>query len=551
MTVARRPPMPSAVPEAYDSKRGNGERCALDPLRAFGPHRRGEVQESHGRKGEIHLSSPDHRHHRVRGEWRRDLDQYRLPLGFRRPLAVRLRGRLASRGGDGLRGDPVRAARNRATGCPHRGEGVMLSALDLARRIEAGELTPAAVIDLCAAAIAAREEEVGAFVALDIDGARRRASASSAQFNAAPLRGLPVGFKDIFDTADFPTEYGSPIYRGNRPAADAAVVAMTQRAGGIVLGKTATTELAHMHPTKTRNPVNPAHTPGGSSSGSAAAVAAGMLPLAFGTQTGGSVIRPAAFCGVAGFKPSYKILPTVGVKAFSWHLDTVGLFAAGVADVAFAAAAITDRDLRIDRHAAAAPRIGLMRMHLWGEASAAMQGAVETAAQAAAAAGAHVEDMGLPPILEDAWRAHPTIQDYEAYRALAFEYDHHRGRIAAVTLDLLDAARSITAEAYDAARRTTRLARQALADLMDDCDVLLTPSAPGAAPLTLKSTGSAAFNRLWTLMGTPAVNVPALHDADGLPLGVQVVGRFGRDRATLEAALFLEKALAQHADVAV
>jgi Asp-tRNA(Asn)/Glu-tRNA(Gln) amidotransferase A subunit family amidase len=153
--------------------------------------------------------------------------------------------------------------------------------------------------------------------------------------------------------------------------------------------------------------------------------------------------------------------------------------------------------------------------------------------------------MAMPPILEEAWRAHPTIQDYEAYRALAFEYDRHRERIAPVTRELLDAAASITAEAYDAARRTTRLARQALTDLMSDCDVLLTPSAPGAAPKSLASTGSAAFNRLWTLMGTPAVNVPGLSDPDGLPLGVQVVGRFGRDRATLEAALFLEKALAQ------
>jgi Asp-tRNA(Asn)/Glu-tRNA(Gln) amidotransferase A subunit family amidase len=424
----------------------------------------------------------------------------------------------------------------------------MLSALDLARRIESGALDPAAVVDLCAATIAAREDAIGAFVALDIGAARRRAVEHGAALAVAPLRGLPVGFKDIFDTADFPTEYGSPIYRGSRPVADAAVVAMTYRAGGIVLGKTASTELAHLHPTTTRNPVNPAHTPGGSSSGSAAAVAAGMLPLAFGTQTGGSVIRPAAFCGVVGFKPSYKILPTVGVKTFSWHLDTVGLFAAGVADVAFAAAAITDRDLRVDRHPPAAPRIGLMRTHLWPEASPAMQRAVETAAKAAAAAGAHVEDFEFPPILEDAWRAHPTIQDYEAYRALAFEYDRHRERIAPITRELLDAAAAIPAEAYDSARRTTRIARQALNELMSDCDVLLTPSAPGAAPVSLTSTGSAAFNRLWTLMGTPAVNVPGLCDPDGLPLGVQVVGRFGRDRATLEAALFLEKALAQYGD---
>jgi len=421
----------------------------------------------------------------------------------------------------------------------------MLSALDLARRVANGELAPAALVEICTAAIAAREDEIGAFTALDVEASRECARNDAAALAAAPLRGLPVGFKDIFDTADFPTEYGSPIYRGHRPAADAAVVAMVRRAGGIVLGKTASTELAHMHPARTRNPINPDHTPGGSSSGSAAAVAAGMLPLAFGTQTGGSVIRPAAFCGVAGFKPSYNIIPTVGVKCFSWHLDTVGLFAASIADVAFAAAAITARDLRVDQHAPVAPRIGVLHGFLRGEASPAMRDAVERAAKAAEYAGAHVEAVDLPPILEDAWRMHPTIQDYEAYRALAFEYDHHRDRIAPVTGELLDAAATITAETYDAARRTTRLARQAMIDVMSDCDVLLTPSAPGTAPHGLASTGSAIFNRLWTLMGTPCVNVPGFDDAEGLPLGVQLVGRFGRDRATLEAALFLERAMAQ------
>jgi len=419
----------------------------------------------------------------------------------------------------------------------------MLSALGLARRIEAGELDPAAVVDLCAEAIAAREAEIGAFAALDVDGARRRAKDSAAALAALPLRGLPVGIKDIVDTADFPTEYGTEIYRGNRPSADAAVVSMVRRAGGLVLGKTVTTAFAHRQPGKTRNPVNPDHTPGGSSSGSAATVAAGMLPIALGTQTGGSVIRPAAFCGIAGFKPSYKLIPTVGVKCLSWHLDTVGLFAASIADVAFAAGAITGRDLDVD--AAAAPRVALVRTHLWAEASSDMQRAVETAAEAAARAGARVEDVALPSILEEAWRAHAVIQDYEAYRALAFEYDHHRDRIAPMTRETLDAAAAITADAYDAARRTTRLARRALSDLMTDHDVLLTPSAPGAAPRGLGSTGSPIFNRLWTLMGTPAVNVPGLVDPAGLPLGIQVVGRFGRDRAALEAALFIEQAIAR------
>ena len=222
----------------------------------------------------------------------------------------------------------------------------MLSALELARRIEAGALSPRAVVELCAEAVATHESEIGAFAALDLDAARRRVEQQ--QLAPLPLHGLPVGIKDIFDTADLPTAYGSAIYAGHRPKADAAMVMLIRRAGGLVLGKTVTTEFASLEPAGTRNPRNPAHTPGGSSSGSAAAVAAGMLPLALGSQTGGSVIRPAAFCGVAGFKPSYRLLPTVGMKCFSWSLDTVGLFGASVPDVAFAAAAMSGRDLRVD-----------------------------------------------------------------------------------------------------------------------------------------------------------------------------------------------------------
>jgi Asp-tRNA(Asn)/Glu-tRNA(Gln) amidotransferase A subunit family amidase len=416
----------------------------------------------------------------------------------------------------------------------------MLSALDLVRRIETGELKPRAIVEMCAEAIAEREPEVGAFVALDLDAARR--SAEDPRLATTPLRGLPVAFKDIFDTADFPTQYGSPIYSGHRPCADASAVAMTRRAGGIVLGKTVTTQFASLVPSVTRNPHHAAHTPGGSSAGSAAAVAAGMVPIAFGTQTAGSVIRPAAFCGVAALKPSYRLIPTVGVKVVSWHLDTAGLFGAGVADVAFAAASILDRDLRIDRAEPSVPRIALARGHLWPQASPAMQNAVEIAARIAAAAGATVTDVTLPPLLEQAYAAQHTIQDYETFRAFAFEYERHRDRIDKLLRDQLDAAAAISADEYDAARRTASRARQVLADTMADHDVVLTASAPGAAPHGLGATGNPMFNRLWTLMGSPCVNVAGLSE-DGLPLGVQIVGRFGRDRAALEAALFLEQAI--------
>jgi Asp-tRNA(Asn)/Glu-tRNA(Gln) amidotransferase A subunit family amidase len=419
---------------------------------------------------------------------------------------------------------------------------MMVSALDLARRIEAGELKPRAVVELCAEAIAAREPDISAFVTLDLDAARR--AADEPRLTALPLRGLPVAFKDIFDTADLPTQYGSPIYTSHRPRADASAVAMTRSSGGIVIGKTVTTEMASLVPSVTRNPRNPAHTPGGSSAGSAAAVAAAMVPIAFGTQTAGSVIRPAAFCGVAGFKPSYRLIPLVGVKDVSWHLDTAGIFGAGIADVAFAAAVVLGRDLRVDRAEPAAPRIALARTHLWPQASTAMQKAVETAARIAAAAGAKVTELTLPPMMEQGYAAQFTIQDYENIRALAFEYDRHRDQIDVRLREQLDAAVKISADDYDAARRTASRARQVLADAMADYDVILTPSAPGAAPHGFESTGNPMFNRLWTLMGAPCINVPGLSDNE-LPLGVQIVGRFGRDRATLEAALFVERAIAR------
>ena len=349
--------------------------------------------------------------------------------------------------------------------------------------------------------------------------------------------------KDIFDTVDFPTAYGSSIYAGHRPKSDAAIVMAVRRAGGVILGKTVTTEFAGLQPAGTRNPHNPAHTPGGSSSGSAAAIAAGMLPIAFGSQTGGSVIRPAAYCGVAGYKPSFRLLPTIGMKAFSWSLDTVGIFGAGVEDVAFAAAATTGRDLRIDGMTASAPAIALLRTSMWSQASPDMQAAVERAARAAEAAGARVTELVLPEIFEEAMRCHGIVQDHEAFRALAYEYDNHRDRLGPILTEQLGKAAAITTDQYDEARRATRRARQTFADLMAKTDVILTPSAPGAAPQGLGSTGPPTFNRLWTLLGPPCINVPGLTDKGGLPLGIQVVGRFARDKIALAAARFVENAV--------
>ena len=429
----------------------------------------------------------------------------------------------------------------------------MLSVLDLIRRLESGELTPAQAVDLCAEAIAKREPEVEAFVTLDLDGARKAAAAE--RLKTTPLRGVPVALKDIFDTCDMPTEYGARLYAGHRPRTDAAAVALIRRMGGIPIGKTVTAEFAHLDPGKTKNPVNLAYSPGGSSSGSAAAVAAGFVPLATGSQTGGSIIRPASFCGVAGYKPSFGLFPTVGMKCVSWHLDTFGLFAASVSDVAFAASVISSRDLRVDQRAPVSPRIGVLRKQPWPSASNDMQAALDMAARAAQGAMARVKDVLLPPVVSAAFRAHGIIQSYEAARSFAFEYDRARDILAADKKakdplgkgirELIEAGMAVTADAYDDARRTASQARRAVAEMMADVDVILSPSAPGSAPKGLATTGTSTFNRLWTLMGTPCVNVPGLADPNGLPLGMQVIGRFGTDRATLEAALFIESAIAR------
>ncbi|MBS7539782.1 amidase [Ancylobacter lacus] len=416
----------------------------------------------------------------------------------------------------------------------------MLSARALAADIRSGRLTPLDVAERCAAAIAAREAEVGAFAALDLDGLRREAAAPG--LGQTALAGLPVGIKDVLDTVDFPTRRGSPIFADHRPASDATVVRMVRRAGGLVPGKTETTELAFLEPARTRNPRDLTHTPGGSSAGSAAAVAAGMLPLALGTQTGGSVIRPASFCGVAGFKPSFKLIPTTGIKAFSWSLDTIGLFAAGVEDLAFAMGAITGRDFALAEEPGT-PRIAVVDTVEGASASDAAHAALAEAARALAAAGLPVAAFTLPEAVQAANAAHALVQDFEAFLALADEWDRHRDQLSDLLRHHLGGAAAITPERYDEARRTARRARHALADSFAGFDAILTFSAPGIAPEGLATTGLSSFNRMWTLLGSPCVNVPGLTGEKGLPIGVQIVGRFGRDRAALETARLLERAL--------
>ncbi|MGU3495767.1 amidase [Xanthobacteraceae bacterium A53D] len=415
----------------------------------------------------------------------------------------------------------------------------MLLARDLFEDIRAGRRTPGEIFNECVLS-SVEQSEVEAFTAYNFETCR--AALAEGDLSPRPLAGLPVAVKDIIDTADMPTAYGSDFYLGHQPRGDAAIVRQIKRAGGLVFGKTKTTEFAHLTPTNTRNPRRPDHTPGGSSSGSAAAVAAGIVPLALGTQTAGSILRPASFCGVTGYKPTFRLLPTVGMKTFSWHLDTIGLFGARVADVAFGMSAITGRDLDFTEADLTPPRFALIRTPRDGEADAASHDALAAAARAAAAAGATVTEIDLPAEIEAADAAQATIQNYEGFLALADEYDREM-LSPALTLHLRDSG-TITTDAYDEARRTAKRARHRLGDLFADYDALLTFAAPGEAPKGLHATGSPMFNRLWTLMGTPCVSVAGLNGPTGLPVGVQVVGRFGRDRQTLAASAFLERAIA-------
>jgi Asp-tRNA(Asn)/Glu-tRNA(Gln) amidotransferase A subunit family amidase len=349
---------------------------------------------------------------------------------------------------------------------------------------------------------------------------------------------VPIAVKDIMDAAGLATEYGSPVYRGHVPTADASCVALARAAGAIVVGKTVTTEFANLTPGPTVNPHNPAHTPGGSSSGSAAAVADGHVPLAFGTQTAGSVIRPASFCGVAGFKPSFNRHAVAGVKPVAQSLDTIGWFATSVEDLALMRSALLAEPVMVltERQ----PRIGLCRTHEWRHAAPDTVEAVEGAAAALAAAGASVREAALPALFGRLAEDQLTIMFYEAHRALAFERLAHGPALSAALRERLEAGGRTSIEAYEAAQARSAAGRLALDEVFGGVDVLLAPSAVGEAPLGLASTGDPLFNRIWTLLGVPCVNLPGFTGRQGLPVGVQLIGPIGADRALLAHARWAE-----------
>ena len=415
----------------------------------------------------------------------------------------------------------------------------MLSAIRIATDLAGGRTTPDDVLDRVGGAIAEREPTIGAFTAYDLAAAR--AAASAAQ---GPLRGVPFAAKDNLDTRDFATAYGSPIYDGHRPAEDAASVTMARQAGAALIGKAELAEFALFAGPRTRNPHDLARTPGGSSSGSAAAVAAGMVAFAFGTQTAGSVIRPAAFCGVAGYKPSFGRLPMAGVKLVAPSLDTVGLFAASIADAVFVMASLTGREPPAG-HSGGPLRIGVVPGWAGLQASDAMLAAVDRAARAAERAGAAVRSVVLPAAAGAAHDAQSAVMGYEAVRALAPEFDAHRSALSGRLSAYLEESRAITEADYRQALATAETARAAMADVFGDVDVLLAPAAPGAAPEGLAETGSSTFNRLWTLLRFPTATVPGLTTDGGLPLGVQIIGPALPDDLMLGAADFVERAIAR------
>ena len=416
-----------------------------------------------------------------------------------------------------------------------------LPARQLAAELARGALAPDTLARATLARIAAEDSALGAFVCtLSADDA-----AAQARSLHGPLAGLPVAVKDIFDTHDLPTAYGSPIYPSRPATADAAVVAVLRRAGGLVIGKSSTTEFAYLHPTATGNPRAPGRTPGGSSAGSAAAVAAGLVPLALGTQTGGSVIRPASYCGVVGYKPSFGWLPTVGLKCFSWSLDTVGLFARDVADVAWFAEALCGRALALDGTADMGPlAVAAPGAYPWGGVSASAASAMEHGCDALRAAGAEVRTSTLPPWADAAFDAHAVVQGYEAWRCLGWELDHHAARLSPVLRDYLESTRGITAAEYEAAQSLVTQARLDAQAWLQGVSLLLTPSAPDEPPEGLGSTGTSTFNRLWTLLGVPCISVPGAVGQHGAPMGLQLIAPLGADARLLAAAHRLEQALA-------
>jgi Asp-tRNA(Asn)/Glu-tRNA(Gln) amidotransferase A subunit family amidase len=428
-----------------------------------------------------------------------------------------------------------------APGAPWR-----LGGAEAARRIAAGELSSEALVGACLERIAEREPTIHAWAHLDAEAALAQARERDASAPRGPLHGIPVAVKDIVDTADLPTEYGTAIHAGHRPERDAACVARLRAAGAVVIGKTVTTELALFKPPPTRNPVDPARTPGGSSSGSAAAVADAMVPLGIASQTAGSTVRPASFCGILGFKPTHGLIDNAGVLCLSPRLDTLGMLTREAADLELLGAVLADRwEPLADGAAERAPAVAVARTPWWDAADADGRRAVEVAAERLAGAGARVREVELAESFAPLPGAQDTLMAFDMARNLAWEFDHHADELSDVLRAVLERGRETSPEAAEAAAGMAHACHAELAALLGGDEVLLVPAVVGEPPLVADgSTGDPLFCRAWTLLGVPAMSVPGLAGANGLPIGVLLVGPRGADRAVRAAGAWAAARLA-------
>jgi amidase len=417
-----------------------------------------------------------------------------------------------------------------------------MSARTARQAIADGKMSVRELVEGCLARIEGRQQIVKAFEYVAVDKTGIDVDPSVALRTAGALYGLPFGIKDIIDTAGIPTEYGSPIYRGHIPEFDAACVTMVKAAGGLIAGKTVSTEFAYSTPGSTTNPHNSEHTPGGSSSGSAAAVADFQVPLAFGTQTAGSVIRPSSYCGIVGYKPTFNDFNLTGVKCFSPTLDTLGVHCRAVEDLPLVRAALAHDTMAVLPRDMP-PRIGVFKQAEWEQATPAMKAAIDKTASTLQSHGADVYVVDLAEIFADAIKAQNEIMFFDAARSFGPEYMMNKSLLSPSLIELVQKGQTIT---HEEIRHALLVKEQCLAEIQkifQDTDVLMMPSAPGEAPAGLDSTGDAIFNRIPTFLGLPAISLPG-HVGDlGLPMGIQFVGSAHQDNDLIAAALWLEHRL--------
>ncbi len=418
-------------------------------------------------------------------------------------------------------------------------------ATTLARMLAQRQVTAEAVLRSCLARIAEREPQVQAWEFLDPEAALAQARSIDQGAQRGLLHGLPIGVKDLFDTFDMPTTYGSSIYTGQRPGADAACVAICRAQGAVMVGKTVTTEFATFKPGKTRNPHRTTQTPGGSSSGSAAAVADGMVPLAFASQTAASVIRPAAFCGVVGYKPSYGLINRAGVKALSDPLDTIGFLARSVDDVALFAAASNGERTAPDLTSSGTPRIALCQTHEWPHADEDTRAAFAHSEAALDKAGIPLRHLQLPLLFSQLLQVQKEVMAFDLARSLADERLRHPAQLSEGLSQLLAQGLLVSTDRHRANLQLAVSARAMIPSILGDADAMLAPSAIGEAPGAAQ-TGDPVFGRIWTLLGLPCVHLPFFRGHSGLPVGLQLIGRHGEDLALLRIARSLLPMLAAH-----